>query len=234
MTGTFDGNLKLFICNPGTIELNVTELYSMWKQWVQSGQGINYLPMFEAIGGQPLPGGLFAGQTYFLINGWKIKPQQANHKLTILGNLYSSDGSAVTISSPGFTVEVALATSAQAQGISTSGGSGITLAQIEASTVLAKQAELLLLVDRLTSARAAKLDRDLAHAADADRYKANVSGLASQLTVAELKALIEEVHLLHGLKVGAPLVVSDTQRSAGHVVQAVDTNEQRTVVTRNS
>lgn len=181
-----------------------------------------------------MPGGLFAGQTYFLINGWKIKPQSANHKLTVVGNLYASDGSAVTIPVPGFTVEVALATSAQAQGISVGSGGGVTLAQIEASVVLAKQAELLLLVDRLTSARAAKLDRDLAHAADADRYKANITGLAQQLTVAELKALIDEVHLLHGLKAGAPLTVSDTQRTAGHVVQALDTNETRTIVTRNT
>lgn len=190
MLGTFNGSSKLFLCNAGVTTLDVTDLYSAWKQWVQSGQGIGFLPMFEAIGGQPLPGGLFAGQSYFLINGWKIKPQSANHRLNIIGNLYSDDGSNITVEVAGFTVEIALNTSAQAQGISVS-GSTLTLSQIESSALLAKQA-----------------------------------------AIAELNALIAEIHLLHGLKPGSPLIVTDTQRTAGEINQAISSTETQTTVSR--
>src|SRR4028119_999535 len=103
VAGIFDGNQKLFICNTGVTQISIAELYKDWKKWMQSGQGIGYLPAFEAIGGQSLPNGLFVGSTYFLINGWKIKPQIANHRLNINGNLYSSDGTSVTIPIPGYT-----------------------------------------------------------------------------------------------------------------------------------
>ncbi|NEQ64528.1 MAG: hypothetical protein F6K21_03300 [Symploca sp. SIO2D2] len=163
MAITFNGTQKLIECSTGTIELEVQAIYSAWKEWMQSGNGINFLPAFEVIGGQPLPGGLFAGRTFFLLNGWKIKPQAADHRLTIAGNLYTDDGSPVSVSVPGYTIEISLTTSAQAQGIQTSGsafsvadiwgyssrtltsagaGGGATLAEIEASAVLAKVSDV--------------------------------------------------------------------------------------------
>lgn len=141
MPVTFDGTQKLIICTLGTTTLNVQTIYSEWKEWVQSGIGISYLPAFEAIGGQPLPGGLFAGQTFFLINNWKIKPQPANHRLIVVGNLYTNDGSPITISVAGYTIEISLSTSAQAQGIQSS-GSTLNLIDIENSLVLAKKSDI--------------------------------------------------------------------------------------------
>lgn len=166
INGTFDGASKLFVCGTGLTVLNVTQLYSAWKEWVRSGAGIGYFPAFEAIGGQSLPGGLFAGQTYFLTNGWKIQPQPISHKLTIVGNLYTDDGAPVTVAVPNATVEVVLNTSAQAQGIQTSGTSidyntlaqaiaqatwshqtrtvtnTLTLQQVESSAVLARKSDV--------------------------------------------------------------------------------------------
>lgn len=209
MSVTFDGTQKLIICNPGTVSLTAQGLYSDWKEWVQSGQGINYLPAFEAIGGQPLPGGLFAGQTYFLVNNWKIKPQSANHRLAIIGNLYTSDGSPATVSVPGYTIEISLNTSSQAQGIVTSGSS------LTAGDVWSHADRSLTSTANITTA-----------------ILAAIAALPNSATIAELKTLVDEMYLIHGLKLGSPLTVTNTQRTAGAIIQAVSTNETATAVTR--
>ena len=47
------------------------------------------------------------GISYFLEEGWKIRPYAANHRLRIIGNAYSRDGSRITIDPDGpYTVEV--------------------------------------------------------------------------------------------------------------------------------
>ena len=91
---TFDGPNKLIIVNSGQTYISVkTDLYSAWKQWVQIGNNMAFLPALSAIGADPLPGGAVLGSTFFLENGWKIRPYEGNHTLTIVGNLYSRDGS---------------------------------------------------------------------------------------------------------------------------------------------
>ena len=48
---------------------------------------------FRVIGGDALGGGLDAGAYFFLRNdlGWRIRPYEAHHNLTISGNLYAQD-----------------------------------------------------------------------------------------------------------------------------------------------
>lgn len=135
------------------------------------------------------------------------------------------------------------------------GSGGATLAEIEGSSILAKQSSLLTLLSRLTETRATKLDRDLAHSTDANLYKADLSGIPNAIdaqladnfaavlnaiaslptnaSVAVLRALVDEIHLLHGLKAGNPLTVSETVRSAGQITQSIDSTEDRTIISRN-
>jgi hypothetical protein len=40
-------------------------------------------------------------------------------------------------------------------------------------------------------------------------------------TLAEVHALLLELHQIHGLELGSPLSVSDTQRTAAAIVQAI-------------
>ncbi len=92
---TFDGPNKLIWVNDGVISLDVKEdLYSDWKEWVILPHVVNaaYLPAISAVGGQPLPGGRFVGSTYFLENGWRIKPYQGAYRLTVNGNLFTTEG----------------------------------------------------------------------------------------------------------------------------------------------
>lgn len=90
---TFDGERKLIIVGPGITELDVREeLYSEWKRWFLQGDNSKYGIAIAIIGGNSTPDGQI-GLTYFLQDGWKIRPYEGDHRLKIKGNLYSADTS---------------------------------------------------------------------------------------------------------------------------------------------
>lgn len=100
--------------------------------------------------------------------------------------------------------------------------SGATLPQIEGSSVLAKKSDV--------AGVAALIDAQLL-----DNFAAIValiSSLPSTTSITELKQLIDEIYLLHGLKQGSPLLVTSTQRKAGGITQAIASTESQTTVTR--
>lgn len=176
MSVTFNGSLKLIICDAGTTSLSAGWLYSRWKEWAQNNP--QFLPAFSVIGGDPIGGGLFAGTLFFITNGWRIRPQEATHDLTISGNLFGQNGASVIAPTLGnYVVTVNRVTSSQAQGIATAGGSGLTEAQ------------------------------------------------ATMLT---------ELYRIMGLQQGVPLTVSQTQRAAGTITQAISESQGTVTVTRNA
>lgn len=90
---TFDGINKLIILSAGTTSLNVINLYSKWKEWMQQSDNLKFLPAFTNTGGDLITGSLHVGGYFFLENNWKIRPQEAHHNLTINGNLFTRDSS---------------------------------------------------------------------------------------------------------------------------------------------
>src|SRR3990172_1116667 len=91
---TFDGSNRLIVVDNGVTEIDVKiDLYSDWKEWMLLGDNSRYAQAMRAVGGDPLPGSKQLGSTFFLMNGWKIRPHEASHTLTVNGNLYSEDGS---------------------------------------------------------------------------------------------------------------------------------------------
>ncbi len=87
----FDGINHLIIleaADGNTVE--AIDIYSRWKDWVQSGAGAGYDAAFTTIGGEDLGGGITAGNYFFLQTaaGWQVRPREAAHNLTINGNLY--------------------------------------------------------------------------------------------------------------------------------------------------
>src|SRR4030067_2218036 len=89
----FDGPNRLIVASSGTIVLDVRDdIYSPWKEWAASGDNLKFVPALRSTGGDPLPGGQALGAAYFLLNGWKIRPQEAHHTLSIVGNMYCEDG----------------------------------------------------------------------------------------------------------------------------------------------
>jgi hypothetical protein len=87
---TFDWANLLIIVDNGVTELDVqVDLYSDWKEDVKLTDNIKHPPAFRTTGGDPISPTENIGATFFLINGWKIRPQEADHTLILDGNLFT-------------------------------------------------------------------------------------------------------------------------------------------------
>lgn len=103
---TFSGDNKLIIINSGITYIDVKKnIYSDWKEWLSNtgdfsgntSDNTRYEQALSSVGGDPISETISLGATYFLENGWKIRPYEGNHTLIIAGNIYSRDGSVVVI-----------------------------------------------------------------------------------------------------------------------------------------
>jgi len=101
MSFTIDGLQKLFLCDLGTIEINVKDLYSIWKRWLLESDNAKYPHAFEVVGGDPTIGNNIITPYFFLANGWKIRPQEANHNLNVDGILLVKGGGDVFVDTLG-------------------------------------------------------------------------------------------------------------------------------------
>ena len=140
MKVTFDGPNKLIIINEGITSLDVrTDIYSAWKEWMTEEDNSKYLLAFSVEGGAPTPSG-FTGTTFFLENGWKIRPYEGDHSLTVTGNLFTRTGQSPFVPTLGYyNVLIEKDRSNIVDTVYAGGGSGLTLGDIESSSVLAKE-----------------------------------------------------------------------------------------------
>lgn len=127
MSYTFDGTNKLIILDNGVTSFSVADLYSRWKDWFALSDNSKYETAFgNSIGGNPLGGGIVLGSYYFLQNGWKIRPQEADHVLEVTGNLYPIPDTAslfqTTVGS--FNVQIIMRNSSLTQGVASADISG--------------------------------------------------------------------------------------------------------------
>lgn len=89
---TFDGINRLILVNFGETELDArVDIYSNWKEWLSVGDNAKYAQALSAVGGDAITDQQFVGITYFLENGWRIKPFDSDHILTITGNIYTRE-----------------------------------------------------------------------------------------------------------------------------------------------
>lgn len=96
---TFDGSAKTITVLPAYDTISVKEdLYSAWKTWILDGNNFQYLPAIRVIGGDPIGPGIFAGDIYFLMNGWTVI---IDHEVTVNGTLYHDDGIEPFVLEPG-------------------------------------------------------------------------------------------------------------------------------------
>lgn len=95
---TFDGPNKLILINDGVTTLDAQiELYSDWKEWTLQENNLKYLSAFNTVGGEPTVSGQRLDVTYFLINGWKIKPYSGTYNLDIIGNVFDVNGGDIKV-----------------------------------------------------------------------------------------------------------------------------------------
>ena len=86
---TFDGINKLIIINPDEPVVSVkNDIYSAWKEWARIRDHAKFLPAMRSTGGDPIGGASFTGDTYFLINNWRVYIEDA---CEIDGVIYSDD-----------------------------------------------------------------------------------------------------------------------------------------------
>lgn len=128
---TFDGVNRLIIINFGEVSIDVAvDIYGDWKEWVLQDDNSKYTVAISAIGGDPIGGGRYLGSTFFLENDWKLRPYEGNHVLSVVGNLYTRDGSSPFVQTVGsYNVLISMQVSNLIDTVST-GGSSYTPSQI--------------------------------------------------------------------------------------------------------
>jgi len=212
---SFNGLTKTIHIHPGLGELSIQEdIYSAWKRWAVVDDHAKFPQAMRNIGGDDIGGGQKTGAMFFLMNGWQILVYD---QVALEGILYHDDGiSPFVVVSGGVTNKVA----SLAYAYSTSGTPAPTtseiLAEIETSTVLAKEASLssLATTSQLTSAVSVLLT--------SQTFLEQAAILSNQLQLMDDK--LKEVWQLHGLDTTALLTVSKTLRSVGTISQTISNN----------
>jgi hypothetical protein len=128
MALSFNGITKVITLSPGTIELGVRDLWSRWVDWLLTSDNSKYPIAFEQVGGNDID--LIAGTSIpvyiFMVNGWKIKPQEADHTLTVNDGilLVSGGGDPFNDTTGSYVVRINYQQPVQAITVSTGGGGG--------------------------------------------------------------------------------------------------------------
>lgn len=125
MAITFDPVNRRIVLSSASV--SAVELWSRWCDWAATGDNLKWLPAMRQVGGDDLGGGLLIPAYVFLLNGWRVRPMEADHTLTISGNLFVEGGSgSPVVSTLGtYNVLVQLVVPVQAQAVNT-GGSGLS------------------------------------------------------------------------------------------------------------
>jgi len=154
MAITLDGATKRIILDSASV--TAAQVWSAWVDWHETHQ--QWPLAFQLVGGIALGGGLFIPPYFFLLNGWRVRPMEASHNLTITGNLFVDGGGVPVVGTLGtYQVNVNYTVPVQAQGIATSGSTGPTAAEI-AAAVRADIAAELARIDANVSSRATAAD----------------------------------------------------------------------------
>lgn len=133
----FDSTNKRIVLDSTSVA--VKDIYSRWKEWVQTDDNAKYLPAMSVVGGDPLGGGLYVASYFFLENDWRIRPMESNHTLILEGNIAVQGGGVPVVSTLGtYNVSVQYTVPVQAQGIETT-GAGSTASEIAAAVLSALQ-----------------------------------------------------------------------------------------------
>ena len=78
----------------GTLVLDAAkDIYSAWKRWAASEDGIVFGELVEAKGGIVLPSGFRTDTHVILQEGWKVQCPNETQTVELYGNLHSSDAS---------------------------------------------------------------------------------------------------------------------------------------------
>jgi hypothetical protein len=128
---SFDGSTKIITLTSGTTTLDVKDLYSRWKDWVLLSDNSKWDPVFSATGGDTvdISSGTFIPLYAFLVNDWRIKPQEANHTLNVTNGILLVDGGGDPFINTTGSYVVRINYQQPVQAITVSSGSGLSAGQ---------------------------------------------------------------------------------------------------------
>lgn len=125
-----DGTTRTITLTTGTTQVSVRDCWSRWVDWFLTSDNSKFLPAFEQVGGNDIDvsQGTKIPIYAFLVNGWKLRPQEANHTLTINDGilLVNGGGDPFLNTNGAYTVRINYQQPVQAISFST-GESGSTL-----------------------------------------------------------------------------------------------------------
>ena len=126
-TATFDGVTHRITMDAASTELNLVGLYSDYIDWAVTGTNLKYFFAFSSAGGRVIDSG--AGTSipdyYYLENGWRIAPDEADHTLTVKNGiiLVAGGGDPFVDTAGAYTVRINYQQPVQAITVATSGSS---------------------------------------------------------------------------------------------------------------
>ena len=125
MAYAFSGTAKTITLSAGTVALDLVDLHSRWKDWVLAGNA-QFPVAFRAVGGDIPAIPLYL----FLLDGWRIVPQQADHTLTVTDGILEVDGGGDPFVDPAgsYKIRINRQTPGIAIGYSTTGGNSSDIA----------------------------------------------------------------------------------------------------------
>lgn len=134
MAYTFNGVTKRITLSSGTVVLDLLDLHSRWKEWLLLGNA-GYEQAFRAVGGDIPAIPLYL----FILNGWRIVPQSADHTLTVSNGVFEVEGGGDPFVDPTGSYKIRINREAPgiAIGYSSSGSTGPTAESIAAATAAA-------------------------------------------------------------------------------------------------
>ena len=136
MAITLDGATRRIVLDSASV--TAAEIWSEWVRWHPSHS--EWPLAFTLVGGIALGSGLFIPPYFFLLNNWRVRPMEADHDLTITGNLFVEGGGTPLVRTLGnYQVNTNYTVPVQAQGIATSGSTGPSAADIAAAILAAAQ-----------------------------------------------------------------------------------------------
>ena len=121
---TFDGANKRIVLTTATV--SASEIWSRYMEWLSAdSDNAKWGLAMTQVGGDDLGGGLFIPIYVFLQNGWRVRPMESSHQLTITGNLFVAEGGSPLVNTLGnYNVIAQYTVPVQAQAMATSGGTG--------------------------------------------------------------------------------------------------------------
>ena len=129
---TLDFANERIVMATGETVLDVPGIYSHWKQALPTSDNAQYDFAFSIAGGDTISGAKSIPPYVFVENGWKIRPDEADHTLSVVnGILVGESGGDPFLDTLGaYTVRVLYEQPVQAITVNTGGGGGATALEV--------------------------------------------------------------------------------------------------------